>query len=276
MALPATPCLVNGRPGAYLENSNRGLAYGDGLFETILLRNGQALWLDQHLQRLQAGARRLHIPCPLALLARECAQLMEGATAGEAVLKIILCRGAGGRAYQPAAGPSERIIMLMPAPPADDHWRDGVRLALCSTRLAQQPSLAGIKHLNRLEQVLAADELRARGFSEGLMQGSDGAVVEGTRSNLFVAVKGKLLTPLLSQYGVAGIMRQQILRACQQQDIVCNEGRLTLADLQAAEELFVCNSVFGIWPVVALECLQKEIGPLSRQLQSVFKENFCA
>ncbi|WP_373091487.1 aminodeoxychorismate lyase [Zhongshania sp.] len=269
--------MVNGQLANSISLDNRGLAYGDGLFETILVRKGSALWLGEHLQRLAQDAHRLHIPCDTGVLAGDCSRLLANLGANDAILKIILTRGAVSRGYSPRAAASHRIVSLSPVAPASQgYWQQGVALGLCQTRLARQPQLAGIKHLNRLEQVLAAREMQGRGFDEGLVLDETGKIIEATRSNVFLAVGGCLVSPRLNDCGVNGIMRQQILAAAERIGLRVVIEAVEMSTLRKADEVFICNSVIGIWPVIKIECMHKAIGPMCRQLQREFESHFYA
>jgi 4-amino-4-deoxychorismate lyase len=260
---------VDGQPLDALAPSNRGLAYGDGLFETIAVRNGRASLLDRHLQRLLGGCQRLAIGVDMALVADEIERFAHAMGAG--VLKLILTRGDGPRGY--AADPHStprRILQAGPAPayPAE-HASHGVRLFTCTTRLAEQPLLAGLKHLNRLEQVLARAEWRDPDFAEGIMRDSSGRLVEGVYSNLFLVRDGVLSTPDLSRCGVAGVMRGALLEQARELAIETRVGDLWPTDLAAADEVFVCNSVYGVWPVLGQAALSWPAGPVTRKLQGI-------
>lgn len=261
--------LVDGVANSVIPASDRGLAYGDGVFETIRVRSGGAVLLDAHLARLLRGCERLGIPChelEAALVAD--ISLLEIAQLEDAVLKLIVTRGSGGRGYAPDLAPQpRRIVSTMAYKPDADAWNRGIRVGICETRLASNPALAGIKHLNRLEQVLASRELHD--VDEGLMLDPDGFVVEGTRSNLFVASVGVLLTPPVDRAGVAGVMRDLLI------DKAGAEVRALGVDaLLSADEVFVCNSVFGIYPVTALAGRAFEVGPLTRAAQSLIGMEF--
>lgn len=265
--------LINGQPTGQIDARDRGLHYGDGLFETIAVRDGRPQLWDRHLARLTAGCERLRLPAPdAALLAAEAAQLCDGVAQG--VLKIILTRGVGGRGYAiphadaaTAAGRMSRILIRLPAPdyPAT-HYRDGVAVRLCELRLGDAPALAGIKHLNRLEQVLARSEWSDPGIAEGLMRDAEGAVIEGTMSNLFIVRTGGLETPELTRCGVAGVMRGRIIDRARELGLAVTERRLMPADLAAADECFLCNSLIGIWPVRRIDDNVLPVGPLTRWL----------
>ena len=238
---------VNGSPLETIAINDRGLAYGDGLFETIRLHRHQPVLLDRHLDRLASGAERLGIACKRDKLEQEISQLSPEFP-DQGVLKIIVTRGTGGRGYVPGniSEPS-RILSLHAMPDyGDNDPVHGIGVFVCRQRLAQQPALAGIKHLNRLEQVLASLEWPDASFMEGLMLDTADNVIEGTRSNLFWAESGQLLTPSLANCGVTGIMRNYLMEKIGNvtEIAVCN-----LARLCAADEVFFCNSIFGIWPV---------------------------
>lgn len=248
--------LVDGTACDTVPVSDRGLAYGDGLFETIALVDGRPRHWDRHYARLHHGADRLGIACPEAALWLEDLQSLQAATADRrAVLKLTLTRGSGPRGYRPplAAAP-RRIVQVDPwAAPAPALARDGIRAMVCATRLGRNPLLAGLKHLNRLEQVLANRELAAAGFDEGLMLDDRGHVVSGTRTNLLVVRHGGLQTPTLAECGVAGVMRSVILDLARALAIATQEVYLGLEEIQAADELMFCNALIGIWPVAHLD-----------------------
>lgn len=258
---------IDGRPAASLPVTDRGLAYGDGLFETIAVRHGRMALLQRHLQRLGDGARRLGLPLDLELVRAELLTF-----AGElrhGVAKLIVTRGDGQRGYAaPVDARCRRILSGSPAPayPAP-HRLDGVRLYPCTTRLAEQPLLAGLKHLNRLEQVLARSEWQDPGYAEGLMRDLSGRLIEGVFSNLFLVNNGELLTPSLARCGVAGVMRAEILDRAAAAGIAARIGNLDFSALAAADEVFLCNSQYGIWPVVAFETHVWSVGELTRKLQ---------
>lgn len=263
---------VDGRPSEVLSVRDRGLAYGDGLFETIAVSAGQPRLLARHLHRLEEGARRLRLPLALGQVEQElrtfCAQL------GEGVAKLMVTRGDALRGYAaPADAEIRRILLGSPAPayPAAN-FDQGVSLFPCATRLAEQPLLAGLKHLNRLEQVLARSEWSDTAFAEGLMRDQGGRVVEGVFSNLFLVLDGQLLTPVLSRCGVAGVMRAELLEWAVGQGIATAVRDIGYDELLRAEEVFLCNSLYGIWPVRRLEAHAWPVGSITRKLQTHFRE----
>lgn len=260
---------VDGCLAEALPLKDRGLAYGDGVFETIAVKAGAPLLFDRHLQRLETSCLRLGIPLDLAVVRAE--MIRFAAQLGDGVMKLIVTRGDSQRGYGPAPdAQSRRILQAGPAPsyPAV-HAEQGVRLFPCRTRLAEQPLLAGIKHLNRLEQVLARAEWQDSELAEGLMRDVSGRVIEGVYSNLFLVREGRLMTADLGRCGVAGVMRAELLDQARQLGIAVDIRDLDLSDLEQADEVFLCNSVYGVWPVRGLERLNWSIGPLTRKLQGI-------
>lgn len=260
---------VDGRPAANVPLSDRGLAYGDGLFETFAVRRGSPTLVDEHLCRLKHGCARLGIPFPERLVAEEllafCAQL------GEGVAKLIVTRGDGQRGYGPPAHVQPRRVLMAGPPPAypPEHAEQGIELFPCVLRLAEQPALAGLKHLNRLEQVLARAEWQDVCYAEGLLRDQAGRVVEGVFSNLFIVIQGGLVTPCLDRCGVAGVMRGFLLKEAAVLGVPCEVRDISFDELLAAQEIFFCNSVYGVWPVRRLETRVWLPGPLTRKLQGI-------
>ena len=262
---------IDGRPAAALSPGDRGLAYGDGLFETIAVRDGRAVLLPRHLERLAGGLRRLSIELDQAALQAELLAFF--AELGEGVAKLLITRGDGLRGYAPPRPAQPRRILLgnpLPDYPAA-HAGQGVCLFPCTTRLAEQPLLAGLKHLNRLEQVLARGEWQDAAFAEGLMRDTAGRVIEGVFSNLFLVRDGVLMTADLSRCGVAGVMRAEVLEQAANLGIRCEVRDLAYDELLGADEVFLCNSLYGIWPVRGLENSFWSVGPLTRKLQALVR-----
>lgn len=264
--------LINGQPENRIDVTDRGLQYGDGVFETIAFRHGNLEFLSAHLSRLKQGCERLKIAFPPSLqqaLSDDIAQLCQSLNQN-AVIKLILTRGAGGRGYRyhPDMQPT-RIVSshLMPEYPLTN--QAGVSVRICQQRLALNPSLAGIKHLNRLEQILARNEWQDDSIAEGLMLDYQDRLIEGTMSNVFLVQNNQLMTADLASSGIAGIMRQQLIKIAEKLDIQLRITTLTVHDLESADELFICNSLIGIWPVTEIIDLRADIphGPVTRLLQ---------
>jgi len=264
--------LINGIQRDTVPVQDRGLQYGDGLFETIAVRQGRPRLLERHLQRLQSGCERLQLPMPDAeMLAREIAQSFEGSA--EAVVKVVLTRGSGNRGYRfDSALIPTRIVSAYPWPdhPKLNHTQ-GVSLRWCSTTLARQPSLAGLKHLNRLEQVLARAEWGSD-YTDGLMCDNEGHVIECTMSNLFLVEKNVLLTPDLSQCGIEGVMRGEVLERARQMDMLVSAETILPARLSNADEIFITNAVIGIWPVSSVEKRKYAVGKVTQALQAALSD----
>jgi 4-amino-4-deoxychorismate lyase len=262
----------------YLPVADRGLQYGDGLFETLALRNGEPLLWDRHVQRLGEGCRRLGLPAPEANLLREEVTRIAG-TEARAVAKIILTRGAAGRGYRPDAASTAtatRIVQRLPWPAYPvSAGKEGVAVRWCDMRLARQPRLAGMKHLNRIEQVLARAEWQDD-YAEGLMRDTNGQVIEGTKTNLFlVRNDGTVVTPDLSQSGVAGVMRAQVLDSAAAMGMNCLIQAVTTDMVESAQELFLTNSLIGIWPIRRIEARHYVAGQISQTLQAALHAANC-
>jgi 4-amino-4-deoxychorismate lyase len=265
--------LVNGQPpadpGAAIAYNDRGLGYGDGLFETAVLRSGAVRFLSAHLLRLQEGCKRLRIEYPgdealMADIRGICGSERDG------VIKIIVTRGHGGRGYRPAVDMrSTRIVALHPLPASS--CDDGITVRWCDLRLSRNPALAGMKHLNRLEQVLAQLEWSDSSIGEGLMLDTEGELVCATASNVFIGRHDVLFTPDLRYCGVRGVMRGQVLRAAGELGIAISEEPLWPRDLDDATEVFVTSAVRGIRSVAALAGLRWEAGTLARRLTAALE-----
>lgn len=264
-----THFVVNGARASTLSVRDRGLHYGDGVFRTLLVQDGQ--WIDEALQyaKLQRDAESLGIICPpLAQWRADFTALPT--TRGLAVLKCLLTRGVSQRGYATPIPPTPptRILALQPAPVYPSAcWQAGIDLILCQQRWGHQPQLAGIKHLNRLEQVLSRTEVVRSDAREGLMLDLNGCVISGTMSNLFMLENGSLITPKLHECGIEGVMRARILLIARSLNIETYEQPVELSRLEHAQEVFLCNSLIGIWPAKSLDRIRWPVGHVTRQLQ---------
>ncbi len=241
--------LVNGKQSSTLPVTDRGLQYGDGVWETILIQHGKLMLLAAHLDRLLLGLSCLGIRINYDQLCDEIEQIRQ--RSDNHILKIIITRGSGGRGYNPAGlDQSTRILSLHPVPEFSENYHDvGINLTLCQTRLAHNPQLAGFKHLNRLEQVMARSEF-AEPFQEGLLLDYADHVIEGTMSNIFLIKDNQITTPSLDNCGIRGVMQAYVMQILENEaDCVAFSENITVADVQNADAVFVTNSVIGVWPV---------------------------
>jgi 4-amino-4-deoxychorismate lyase len=251
---------INGRPGTRIDVRDRGLQYGDGLFETMRVGRGRVRLLDYHLERLTSGCRRLEIDVPLTGLRRELLRAARSSDAG--VLKLILTRGPGPRGYRPTGTERcTRIVTLHRLPKSPVAEPSAARVRFCKTPLSQNPVLAGFKTLNRLESVLARAEWRDARIWEGLMSDADENIVCGTMSNLFLRRGRTLLTPLIDRCGVLGVMRRWVLETAGELGLMASERRLRWADLAEAEEVFMTNAIVGIRSVGLIERGRERLRP---------------
>lgn len=264
--------LVNGVEGAGISPDDRGLHYGDGLFETMGAANGRVLRFDLHMARLAEGCHRLGLPMPpVDAIAADCDRVLAGL--GAAVVKLVVTRGPGPRGYPPPAVPNvTRMVQSTAQQVSESEAMRPLLVRVCETRLGRNPRLAGIKHLNRLEQVLAGAELREPPADEGLMRSTDDRLVCGTAANVFLVRRGRLLTPQISDCGVAGVMREVVLNTAGQLGIEIEVGDFGLADVERADELFLTNSVRGIRPVGIVEGLATfGPGPVTLRLREALE-----
>lgn len=254
---------VDGRASAVVDVADRGLAYGDGLFETILFVDGSAPLWPRHLARLQHGCERLRLPPPDPVtLATDCAAVI--ADLPRAVVRVTCTRGSGPRGYAPPspASPSRIVVAAAEsAVPRDWYWQ-GIRVRFCETRLALQPQLAGLKHLNRLEQVLARAEWDDSAIAEGIVFDTEGRVIGATAANVFIVRDGAVATPRLDRCGVAGVMRAELIERL---------GEVAVRDVEAgelleADEVFLSNAVRGVLWVGELGGRQWRPGPVASRL----------
>lgn len=256
---------------ATLSLSNRGLCYGDGLFETIRYSSDRMPLLVFHRERFALGVTALKL-CDVnhALEVFDqtitlCQEKLLELGHSEALIKVIFTRREGGRGYVPAVHDLDSFIQIFEAPCfANESYQDGVDVVLCEHRLSHQPKLAGIKHLNRLDQVLAASELE--GAAEGLVCDQDGLVVEGTKSNLIVFSAEGIFTARIKSAGVAGALRA-FLMSGGVAGINIKEADFSVSDLQRAKGLALVNSVFGCWPIKSFKGKTYPVDSQCRQIQ---------
>ena len=272
----ATKNLINGKYSNEIVLSDRAIHYGDGLFETIAIQNKQILCFDTHLNRLEKGCKKLKIPIPNRdIIKNEISTLIE--TNDQAVIKIIVSRGQGGRGYKiPEDIEPTRIISLHPWPNYSRNYSTlGIKTKVCNFRYAKNPALAGIKHLNRLEQILARSEWADNTISEGIVMDTNNFVIEGTMSNIFCIIGRTLHTPDLSLCGVEGIVREKIIDMADKVNFSVEIKNMSLEFLLNADEVFMCNSLIGIWPVNSINEKQfSSYQQTTKITNSLIKYNF--
>lgn len=265
--------LVNGQPVESVSALDRGLAYGDGVFRTLRTDAGQPVWWTDHFAKLGTDCDALALDCPEeAGLLDEVGQVAES---GQGIVKIMLTRGAGARGYAPPSGQAcTRIVLSAPLPShALPDAPTDITARWCDLRLARQPRLAGVKHLNRLENVLARAEWSDPAVFEGLLCDDGGAVIGGVMSNLFWARDGAVYTPDLSECGVAGVARTRLLRAMARRGIRCHVGRQLPDAILAADEVMICNSVIGVRRVAKLDDMAWQPAGWTTTLNSALYED---
>jgi len=256
--------LVNGQISAFLPVTDRGLAYGDGVFETLAVFSGRPRWWQDHMDRLSLACERLSIRCPAqTILLSE----VQNVSAGQVrcVVKIILTRGSSERGYGATrtAAPT-RIVSAHAWPDNSPYAGSGICTKILSIRLGLQPALGGMKHLNRLEQVLAATEVNARGVDDGLLLDAENFLISAVSSNIFLVSGERLLTPRLDRCGIRGVVRGRILKEFKSR---CELRRISTDMLSETDEIFLCNSIRGIVPVRVIDSHSFQPGPVVRELQ---------
>lgn len=262
--------------------NDRGLAYGHGLFETILFRNGQLPLLNHHLQRICSDAEALGITiCSQTLtqyIEQFCAALSENAI-DDGAIKVIATAGQGGRGYKSPLSPEPNLICSYSALPDDLHAQrqQGISVRCCDYRLPTNVTLAGIKHLNRLDQVIARSEWNSSDYAEGLMFSSEDKLIEAISANIFLKdATGQWLTPDLKASGINGVMRSLLLgELFPKIGVSVKVTDIDRQQLLNCQALLICNSIRGIIPVTDIYneggVLQKTL-PRDRQMRMLMTE----
>ncbi len=253
---------------------DRGLHYGDGLFETITCVDGKLQFWGEHIKRMRSGAERLKMDAmAIDKFQLDVSSLLQKHNINNCVIKLILTRGQSERGYR-SASPQQptRIVLLSDLPQyPEEHITQGIKACFCQHPVSVNSQLAGIKHLNRLDNVLARNEWRDE-YHEGIMLDDSGNVIEGTMSNIFAVKNKQLYTPLLSDSGVDGVIRRQILSIAQKQGVETHVIKINKEELKNMDEIFVCNSVIGIWPVASLDEKVFNIGALTKDLSQALQQ----
>lgn len=266
--------LVNGAETSALSIFDRGLAYGDGIFETMRVVDGEIPLVHYHLERFRRGVEILDLGHAKGLehdFNAYIEQALDGLS-GKALVKLIVTRGTGGRGYQvpPNAHPTF-IVEVFDLPTYDTaNYEDGVAVKLCDYVLPHNPVLAGIKHLNRLDQVIASQELDEE--EEGLVCDSEGNVIEGLKSNLIVFEQNRVLTPELDRCGVRGSLRQYLMSQSSRLGFEIQEARISKEQLMDAQGLALVNSIFGCWSVSKIDAQAFSNDPRCGTIQHLLAE----
>ncbi len=245
---------LDGLPTVALPLPDRGFDFGDGVFETILVHQGVPLFVDLHLERLSLGLKALAIPNCTALARHQLDTVVSTMQGRWAVLRLSVSRGHGHRGYTPPDNAVPRILITVSQLDRDcGQMASAAMLCFAKIRLATQPFLAGIKHLNRLEQVIASAQAKAERVDEAVVLDQSGHLVSVVAGNLFLVYQGKLLTPKLDNCGILGTRRRLVIeRWAPALGLTVNEAILTVADLQAAEEVFYSNSLQAVRPIARI------------------------
>ncbi len=269
--------LINGSFDHAVSPFDRGFAYGDGVFRTLVMRDGMPENWPLHYQKLVADCGAIGIVCPSAeLLMSDLQQLFlpDGLTENHlAIAKIIITRGEGERGYAPPAVTMPLRVIIKTAMPQypEENFVNGVNLYVCETRLAHQPKLAGIKHLNRLENVLARMEWNDPTIADGIMLDADNNVIECTSANIFARFGDVLLTPDLRQCGVAGVTRQRIMSIAHSLSLKIAVETFNVEKLLSADEAMICNSLYGAWQIREIQHKTWQAGALAANTRAALK-----
>ena len=242
--------LINGEFSTSLPANDRAVQFGDGCFTTARIKDGSVRFLAQHLGRLQQACEKLLIPfAQWSVLESEMQQL--AVAHQQAVLKVMITRGSGGRGYSAAnCQHPTRLLSVSAYPSFYPQWREqGISLALSPIRLGINPHLAGIKHLNRLEQVLIRTHLEQMQAQEALVLDSDGWLTECCAANLFWRKGSQVFTPYMDKSGVNGTMRQHIIACLADSPWQVTQVRERPESLAQADELLICNALMPVVPV---------------------------
>ncbi|MFT7388335.1 MAG: 4-amino-4-deoxychorismate lyase [Candidatus Endobugula sp.] len=281
----STIILVNSQRQDSIPVTDRGLAFGDGVFETMLVSNTDVDLWEYHYQRLIVGLERLHIVVDPPSLYQHMLTSLEAiserqqnaqSTSEETykgVWKLMVTRGQSQSGYMPDNNARPTLITVYKPLSADFFDKNGrfsqqgVAVHYCRERLPTSQTLAGIKSLNQLPYVLASRERQALDVQEGLILDNDGWLIEATARNVFMVKGRKLLTPRLDQCGVAGIMRRAIIERARHLGISVHEIEVSVIALEQSDEVFLSNSISGIWPVTECEARHWRVGTVTQQLQ---------
>ena len=263
---------------ANVSPDDRGLQYGDGLFETIAIRDGEPRLFAYHMDRLKKGCDVLGISAPAnseLLRGVMRAVASNNVSAAYSVAKVIVSAGAAVRGYgrSRVAAPAVIFGAFPAAPPPLDSYRDGIEIAVCKTRLGVNSALSGLKTLNRLEQVLARSEIADSDVFEGLTLDADGNIICGTMSNVFIVSNQSISTPSLDRCGVEGVMRRHVIESLRDRGIASEIRTIGMTELRESDEVFFTNSQFGVMPVRRCTTTDWTSGEVTRNVMNILADS---
>ena len=268
---------LNGEADARIHAEDRAVQYGDGVFETIAIRDGRPRLWAYHVERLQTGCTRLGITPPAAdELEEKLGSALDACSVetGSATAKLIVSAGRGPRGYRRVESPKTLLIGISESRKLPQSmYREGVTVRLCSTRLAIQPQLAGMKTLNRLEQVLARNEWRDDTVFEGLTLDTDGRLICGTMSNVFLLYENRLVTPAVTRCGVSGVMRRHVLTIAHEAGLECDVRDVDAGELGNCDGVVLSNSQFGVLPVRACNQIMLNSKATANHLMTLVRDS---
>jgi len=266
---------INGKLTNKINIKDRAVQYGDGVFETIAVKKNSLEFWNEHYKRLKKGCKVLKIKCPSKLLLKkEINKFLRKVKKKKFILKIIISRGEGGRGYNPPKNMKPtRIFGIYDWPNySEKNYKKGIELGVCKTRISKQPVLSQIKHLNKLEQIIARSEWQSKKISESIMLDFDENVIEGTMSNIFGVKKNIFYTPILKNSGIEGVMKGVVIKLLKRKKKKFKEKKIQLKELLKFEEVFICNSIFGIWPVVKILRKKFVIGDKTKEIINILSK----
>ena len=264
---------VNGKISKTIDVRDRSVQYGDGVFETIAVKEKSLKFWKEHYQRLNKGCKVLQIKCPPEIfLKKEINKFLRKTKKEKLVLKIIISRGVGGRGYNPPRNTKPtRILGIYDWPNYPlKNFTKGIQMNICKTRISDQPTLSEIKHLNKLEQIIARLEWQSKAISESIMLDSNDNVIEGTMSNFFGVKENVFYTSTIKFAGIEGIMRGVILKLLKKNKKKYIIKKITLKEFLKFDEIFMCNSIFGIWPVIKISKKNFSFGKKTKEIIDLF------
>lgn len=261
--------LVNRKRKKHISIYNRNVQFGDGVFETCLLQNSRLVFWDYHFSRLIQGAKLLDISPPSSQVwLADIQALINHSRLKHGVIKLILSRGNSKQGYRFDNIKPIRIVSILPL----SHIKKNNRLGVCQYHYAHQNQLVGIKHCNRLDNILANHQLKST-WLDGVMLDKDGWVISTTKANIYMVVNQEVLTPKLENCGIKGTLRQVVFELCPQLNIPIKESNISLAMLENADEVFISNSILGIYPITHILKQSYTIGAITTQIKQAVEQS---